>query len=116
RNAMRVHGLAFAAGVIVSFFLLAGLLLALRAAGGELGWGFQLQSPAVIVSLAVLFFVLALNLSGVFEIGQFLPSSVSTWNARNAYVNDVLSGVLAVVVASPCSARSSATTPWHGWR
>ena len=104
RRAMRAHGLAFAAGVIGSFWLLAGLLLALRAAGGELGWGFQLQSPTVIVGLAVLFFVLALNLSGVFEIGQFLPSSVSMWNARNAYVNDVLSGVLAVVVASPCSA------------
>ena len=104
RSAMRVHGLAFASGVIVSFWLLAGLLLALRAAGGELGWGFQLQSPAVVVSLAVLFFVLALNLSGVFEIGQFLPSSLATWNARNTYFNDALSGVLAVVVASPCSA------------
>jgi thiol:disulfide interchange protein DsbD len=103
-RAMRVHGLAFAAGVIGSFWLLAGLLLALRAAGGELGWGFQLQSPAVVVGLAVLFFVLALNLSGVFEIGQFLPSSLSTWNARNTYVNDALSGVVAVVVASPCSA------------
>ncbi len=104
RSTMRVHGLAFASGVIVSFWLLAGLLLALRAAGGQLGWGFQLQSPAVVVSLAILFFVLALNLSGVFEIGQMLPSSLSTWNARNTYVNDALSGVLAVVVASPCSA------------
>jgi thiol:disulfide interchange protein DsbD len=101
---MRVHGLAFAAGVIFSFWLLAGLLLALRLSGAQLGWGFQLQSPAVVVGLAVLFFVLALNLSGVFEIGQFLPSSLSTWNARNTYVNDALSGVVAVVVASPCSA------------
>jgi thiol:disulfide interchange protein DsbD len=103
-NTMRVHGLAFAAGVVVSFWLLAGLLLALRAAGAQFGWGFQLQSPAVIVALAILFFVLALNLSGVFEIGQLLPSSLSTWNARNTYVNDALSGVLAVVIASPCSA------------
>jgi thiol:disulfide interchange protein DsbD len=103
-TAMRAHGLAFATGVIVSFWVLAGLLLALRAAGGELGWGFQLQSPAVVVGLAILFFVLALNLSGVFEIGQILPSSVATWNARNTYVNDALSGVLAVVIASPCSA------------
>jgi thiol:disulfide interchange protein/DsbC/DsbD-like thiol-disulfide interchange protein len=103
-RAMRVHGVAFAAGVIGSFWLLAGLLLTLRAAGAQLGWGFQLQSPAVVVALAVLFFVLALNLSGVFEIGQFLPSSLSTWNARNTYVNDALSGVVAVVVASPCSA------------
>ena len=103
-TAMRVHGLAFAAGVIVSFWLLAGLLLALRAAGGELGWGFQLQSPTVVVGLAILFFALALNLSGVFEVGRILPSSVATWNARNTYVNDALSGVLAVVIASPCSA------------
>jgi thiol:disulfide interchange protein/DsbC/DsbD-like thiol-disulfide interchange protein len=103
-RAMRVHGLTFAAGVIGSFWLLAGLLLVLRAAGAQLGWGFQLQSPAMVVGLAVLFFVLALNLSGVFEIGQFLPSSLSTWNTRNTYVNDALSGVLAVVVASPCSA------------
>jgi thiol:disulfide interchange protein DsbD len=101
---MRAHGLAFAGGVVASFVALAGLLIALRAAGQQLGWGFQLQSPAIIVGLAVLFFVLALNLSGVFEVGQLLPSAASTWAARNAYANDVLSGMLAVVVASPCSA------------
>ena len=104
RMAMRVHGLAFAAGVVVSFWLLAAALTALRAAGQQLGWGFQLQSPAVIAALAVLFFVLALNLSGVFEIRQLVPSRLAGWNAKNPYVNDALSGVLAVVVASPCSA------------
>jgi len=102
--AMRAHGLAFAAGVVASFVALAGLLIALRAAGQQLGWGFQLQSPAIIVALAILFFVLALNLSGVFEVGQLLPSSVSSWAARNTYANDALSGMVAVVVASPCSA------------
>jgi thiol:disulfide interchange protein/DsbC/DsbD-like thiol-disulfide interchange protein len=102
--AMRKHGVAFAAGVIVSFWLLAAMLVALRAAGTQIGWGFQLQSPAVVAGLAILFFVLALNLSGVFEIGQLLPSGLTTWNAKNPYVNDALSGVLAVVVASPCSA------------
>lgn len=101
---MRRHGAAFAGGVVASFCLLAGLLLALRAAGQQIGWGFQLQSPSVVVGLAVLFFVMALNLSGVFEIGQLLPSSVAGWSARNAYLDDVLSGALAVVVASPCSA------------
>jgi thiol:disulfide interchange protein/DsbC/DsbD-like thiol-disulfide interchange protein len=104
RGAMRRHGVSFAGGVVVSFWLLAGLLLALRAAGQQLGWGFQLQSPAVVVCLAVLFFFIALNLSGVFEIGQLVPSAVSGWSARNAYVNDALSGMLAVVVAAPCSA------------
>jgi len=102
--AMRDHGLAFGAGVIVSFWLLAGVLIALRAAGQQLGWGFQLQSPATIAGLAVLFFVLALNLSGVFEVSQFVPSSLATWNAKNPLLNDALSGALAVVVASPCSA------------
>ena len=104
RRAMRSHGVAFGAGVVVSFCLLAAALLGLREAGQELGWGFQLQSPAVVTALAVLFFVLALNMSGVFEVRQFLPSSLVNWNARNPYVNDIASGVLAVVVASPCSA------------
>jgi thiol:disulfide interchange protein DsbD len=104
RATMRKHGLAFAAGVIVSFWLLAAVLVALRAAGSQLGWGFQLQSPVVVAGLALLFFVLALNLSGLFEIRLLLPSSLAGWNAKNPYVNDALSGVLAVVIASPCSA------------
>ena len=104
RAAMRKHGLAFAAGVVVSFWVLAALLVALRAAGQQLGWGFQLQSPVVVTALAILFFALALNLSGVFEVRQLVPSALAGWNARNPYVNDALSGVLAVVIASPCSA------------
>ncbi len=103
-GAMRRHGLAFAAGVVLSFWLLAGVLVAFRAAGAQLGWGFQLQSPATIAVLAVLFFVLALNLSGMFEIGKFIPSSLATWNAKSPLLNDVLTGALAVVIASPCSA------------
>jgi thiol:disulfide interchange protein/DsbC/DsbD-like thiol-disulfide interchange protein len=101
---MRAHGLAFGGGVVLSFVALAVILVALRATGQQLGWGFQLQSPAIIVGLAILFFVLALNLSGVFEVGQLLPSAVSSWSARNSYMNDALSGLVAVVVASPCSA------------
>jgi len=104
RATMRRHGMAFAAGVVVSFWLLAVVLAALRAAGAQLGWGFQLQSPIVVAGLALLFFVLALNLSGLFEVRRLLPSSLAGWNAKNPYVNDALSGVLAVVIASPCSA------------
>ena len=104
RGKLRAHGLAFGGGVVVSFALLAALLIALRAGGVQLGWGFQLQSPIVVSALAILFFALALNLSGVFEVGQILPSSIATWSARNTYVNDALSGVLAVAIASPCSA------------
>ena len=67
RHHLRIEGLSFGAGVIGTFVALAGLLLVLRAAGEQFGWGFQLQSPAVVTGLALLFFILALNLSGVFE-------------------------------------------------
>jgi thiol:disulfide interchange protein DsbD len=103
RRALRVGGLAFAAGVIVTFVALAGVLRALRAAGVGLGWGFQLQSPAVVTALALLFFALALNLSGVFELGAVLPAAAG-WSLRNPHADAFLSGVLAVVIASPCTA------------
>jgi thiol:disulfide interchange protein DsbD len=103
-SAQRGGGLAFGAGVILSFLALAGALLALRAAGDAVGWGFQLQSPSVVSLLALLFFVLGLNLSGVFEFGTFLPSSVMSAQAKNPVIDAFLSGVLAAVVASPCTA------------
>ena len=104
KHKLRLEGLAFSAGVIATFVLLAGMLLAFRAAGEQFGWGFQLQSPAVVTSLAVLFFVLALNLSGAFEFASLVPSSAAGWTAHNPVVNAALSGVLAVVIASPCTA------------
>jgi len=104
RHHLRIEGLSFGAGVIATFVALAGLLLVFRAAGDQFGWGFQLQSPAVVTGLAVLFFILALNLSGVFEFTALVPSSAAGWSARNQYVNAALSGVLAVVIASPCTA------------
>ncbi len=104
RRAHRVSGLAYSAGVVLSFLALGALMLGLRAAGEQLGWGFQLQSPAVVAALAVLFTVIGLNLAGVFEFGQFVPSSVATLEARHPVANAGLSGVLAVAVASPCTA------------
>jgi len=103
-RAQRISGIAFAAGVILSFLALAGALLALRAAGDLVGWGFQLQSPIVVSLLALLFFVLGLNLSGVFEFGTFVPSGLMSAQARNPVIDAALSGVLAAVVASPCTA------------
>jgi thiol:disulfide interchange protein DsbD len=103
-RALRNQGWIFAAGVIVSFLTLAGLMLGLRAGGTQLGWGFQLQSPAVVVLLSALFFVLALNLSGVFEWGAFAQSMTSNLSARGRYADAFLSGVLASVVATPCTA------------
>ncbi|NML48537.1 protein-disulfide reductase [Ramlibacter sp. G-1-2-2] len=104
RRGTRIAGLAYAVGVMLSFVALGGAMLALRAAGEQLGWGFQLQSPAVVAALAALFTVLGLNLAGVFEFGAFLPSSVATLESRHPVVNSFLSGVLAVAIASPCTA------------
>ena len=103
RRVIRLQGVSFAIGVVATFVALAGLLLIFRAAGEQLGWGFQLQSPGVVTALAVLFFVLALNLSGVFEFATLLPSAAG-WSVRNPYADGLLSGVLAVVIASPCTA------------
>ena len=100
----RAAGLAYTLGVVLSFMLLGGLMLGLRAAGEQLGWGFQLQSPPVVAGLALLFTLLGLNLAGVFEFGQMLPSSLATLQSRHPTVNAGLSGVLAVAVASPCTA------------
>ena len=103
-RAMRNQGLMFFAGVMASFLALAGIMLALRAGGTQLGWGFQLQSPIVVTLLAALFFVLALNLSGVFEWGAFAQAMTSNLTARGRYADAFLSGVLATVVATPCTA------------
>ena len=102
--ARRVSGIAYSAGVVLSFLVLGALMMGLRAAGQELGWGFQLQSPAVTAGLAVLFTVIGLNLAGVFEFGQILPSQWATLQSKNPTFNAFLSGVLAVAVASPCTA------------
>lgn len=100
----RIGGLAYAAGVIASFLALGAAMLALRAAGDQLGWGFQLQSPAFVAALAALFTLIGLNLAGVFQFGAFLPSSIATMEARHPVVNSFLTGVLATAIASPCTA------------
>ncbi len=104
RRALLAGGLAYTAGVVLSFVALAALLLALRAGGEQLGWGFQLQSPAVVAALAALFTLIGLNLAGVFEFGAILPSSLAAMRARHPLVDSLLTGVLAVAVASPCTA------------
>ncbi len=104
RRGHRISGLAYSVGVVASFVALGALMIALRSAGEQLGWGFQLQSPAVVAALAVLFTVIGLNLVGLFEFGQFLPGNLATLEAKNPAVNAFLSGVLAVAIASPCTA------------
>ena len=97
------HGLVFGVGVLATFLLLAGSLMALRAGGAGLGWGFQLQSPTVVALLALVMFALALNLSGVFEIGLAL-TRLGGVGAGRSYTDSALTGALAVVVATPCTA------------
>jgi len=104
KRTLRHEAIAFGAGVIATFLLLGVALVGFRAAGEQLGWGFQLQSPAVVTALAVLFFVLALNLSGVFEFGMLAPSGAAGFTAKNRTLDAFASGVLAVVIASPCTA------------
>ena len=100
----RQSGIAYLVGVVLSFVALGALFLGLRAGGEQLGWGFQLQNPAVVAGLAVLFTVIGLNLAGLFEFGSVLPSSVATARAKHPMIDSFLSGVLAVAIASPCTA------------
>jgi thiol:disulfide interchange protein DsbD len=100
---VRLHGLAFAGGVLLAFWMLAGLLLALRAAGEEIGWGFQLQSPPFVAAMAFLLFGLGLSLAGVMDIGTSL-TRIGGAAARTGYRTSVLNGMLATVVATPCTA------------
>jgi thiol:disulfide interchange protein len=97
-------GVAYSAGVVLSFVALAGVLLALRATGDSLGWGFQLQSPPFVAALALLFALIGLNLLGMFELGGLLPGRIATLRSTHPMIDHALTGVLAVAVASPCTA------------
>jgi thiol:disulfide interchange protein/DsbC/DsbD-like thiol-disulfide interchange protein len=104
RSARVGAGLAYTAGVVVSFVALASIVLALRASGQAVGWGFQLQSPGFVVALAVLFTLIGLNLAGLFELNLVLPGDVASARAQHPWVDAALTGVLAVAVAAPCTA------------
>ena len=101
------HGAAFTGGVVLSFVLLAALLIALRAGGSQLGWGFQLQTPWVVAALATLFFVIGLNLLGAFEFsfgGGVASSGMAQRLQSDKVSGSFWTGVLAVIVAAPCTA------------
>ncbi len=101
---VRAKGLVFAAGVIVSMLCLAGVLLALRAGGEQLGWGFQLQSPLFVTLMVYLLLAVGLNLSGVFEVGGGLAGVGDNLTQGDSYSASFFTGVLATLVATPCSA------------
>jgi thiol:disulfide interchange protein/DsbC/DsbD-like thiol-disulfide interchange protein len=100
----RRHALVYALGIVLSFWLLTGVLLALRAAGEQIGWGFQLQSPGFVAVLACGLFFFGLNLAGVFEIGGSVLGLGQGLTRGEGYVSSFFTGVLATVVATPCTA------------
>ncbi|HEY2178686.1 MAG TPA: thioredoxin family protein [Caulobacteraceae bacterium] len=102
--AARGEGLAFLAGVLITFAALAGALIAARAAGEAVGWGFQLQSPLNVALLALVMLAAALNLSGLYEIGASAQGLGSGLTTRSEMLASALTGALAVVVAAPCTA------------
>jgi thiol:disulfide interchange protein DsbD len=104
RQELRAHGMVYAAGILVSFWALVGALLGLRAAGATLGWGFQFQSPVFLALMAALLFFLGLSLAGQFEIGLTLTSAGGSLAAKQGYAGSFFTGVLAVIVATPCTA------------
>ena len=102
RRTVVLNGLLYSAGVIASFLVLALLIIGLKSGGSSVGWGFQMQSPGFVLGTCVLMIVLGLSLAGVFEIGTGLGGvSAGDGEGRTA---TFLSGVLATVVATPCTA------------
>ena len=104
RGHLRRHGLVYALGILVSFWVIVAVLLVLRATGSHAGWGFQLQSPVFLVVLASFMFFLALSLAGQFDIGLSLTSVGGSLAEKQGYAGSFFTGVLATVVATPCTA------------
>lgn len=101
RAAVRRSGWQYTAGVLISFLVLGGLLMILRAGGEALGWGFQLQSPGFVLAMLILFFLMALNFAGLFEIGTGVMNFAGRFAGGSGSFG---TGILAVFVASPCTA------------
>lgn len=99
-----MHGVVYSAGVIASFVAVAAVLVTLQAAGQAIGWGFQLQSPWFVAALAYLFFVMGLSLSGYIELGSRWMNTGSSLADKPGYTGSFFTGVLATIVASPCTA------------
>lgn len=99
------HGIMYTCGILVSFSLIAAALMTLQAAGNQIGWGFQMQNPVVVLLLAYLLFLMGLNLSGMFEIGSSRVANLgSKLSQTKGYAGSFFTGMLATVVATPCTA------------
>ena len=104
QHKIRMDGLAYTLGVIVAFVALASVLIALRAGGARVGWAFQFQQPWFLALIVYVFFMMALSLSGVFEIGTSLMGTGSSLAQKKGYKGSFFTGVLATTVATPCTA------------
>ena len=100
----RLHGWAYTGGIQLSFLLLGVLLIVLKSGGAEIGWGFQFQSPLFVLLVAYLLFAVGLSLSGVFTIGGSIVGVGSNLARRSGYTGSFFTGVLASIVATPCTA------------
>lgn len=98
------HGVVFGLGVLLSFWVMSGILLAVRAAGQGVGWGYHLQNPLMIAGLSVLFLLIALNLFGLFEVGENLTQLSGVAEKKEGFAHSFWSGVLTTLAATPCTA------------
>ncbi len=104
RRAVRLSGLFYTLGVLAAFMALAMALLAVRLGGSAVGWGFQFQSPLFVAAMSWLMLAIGLNLSGVYEIGGALAGAGQGLTERKGHAGSFFTGLLAVVVATPCTA------------
>ncbi|MBS0348440.1 MAG: thioredoxin family protein [Proteobacteria bacterium] len=104
RRLVRLQGLAYTAGVLASFAALGAVLIALKAGGAQVGWGFQFQSPPFVLAVAYLMFAVGLSLSGVFTLGASAAGVGASLADKPGYAGSFFTGVLATVVATPCTA------------
>ena len=104
RGQLRASALLYTGGILATFLLIGILTLVLRSAGSEAGWGFQFQSPGFVAAIAWLLFAVGLNLMGLFEVGAGLAGAGQGLASRGGALGDVMTGVLAVLVATPCTA------------
>ncbi len=109
RNHAASSGAAYTAGVVISFVAVAAVMLGLKAAGAQIGWGFQLQNPVVVALLSWLIFLVGLNLAGLFEIRVSVGGKLAAVTQGKGPVATFFTGVLATIVATPCTAPFMAT-------
>ncbi|HOO82314.1 MAG TPA: protein-disulfide reductase DsbD family protein [Alphaproteobacteria bacterium] len=100
----RLHGLSYTAGVILSFLLIAGVLITLQAGGAQIGWGFQLQNPWIVGTLGYLLFIIGLNLIGFFEFANPFANTGGKLTQNDGLAGSFFTGILATLVATPCTA------------